>query len=168
MGALDLSDKIIGVTTQLMNKRIAKVLRQTGNPGCIEKAKALESDGYQAGTLNLRGLSLKPEEVMGISEVLQPGKGDGTDRIRSISFSYNDQIGDTGAIALSKSLPSHIREVGLVGCGIGDEGGSAILNWMKTNPNLEMICIEQNHFSDQLKAAFMAFKRANPEMVVVY
>jgi len=146
-----------------VHKKIAKVLRQTANSACLEKAKNLEEDVYQTSTLNLRDLSLMPKDIIAISDVLMQDN----DSIKSISFSYNNLIGDIGATVLARSLPSSISEIGLVDCGIGDQGGSEILNWVKTSPNLKMICIEENNFSDKLKLEFKAFKKNNPEIMVV-
>ena len=81
------------------------------------------------------------------------------DCIKSISFSYNNLIGDIGATVLARSLLSSICEIGLVDCGINDKGGTEILNWVKTLPNLTMICIEQNNFSEKLKMEFKVFQK---------
>ncbi len=113
----------------MVNKKIASVLRTIGNSKCLEKAKQLEVDGFQTSTLNLRDLSLKPNDITAISTVLKQEHHINT--IKSISFSYNTLIGDTGATILAKSLPSSLSEIGLVDCGIGDEGGRKILNSIK-------------------------------------
>ena len=94
-------------------------------------------------------------------------KAKSDDIITSISFSYNPLIGDLGTTALIKSLPSSIREIGCVGCGIGDIGGKEILSWMQTSTHLQMICMEQNNFSDTLKTKFRAFNINNPKIIVV-
>ena len=60
--------------------------------------------------------------------------------IKSISFSYNPSLGDSGAEVFSENLRLHVLEVGLVACDIQDEGGYEILEWIKATPSLLMIC----------------------------
>jgi len=105
--------------------------------------------------------------MVAIADILEQEKGANDDFIKSISFSYNNLIGDIGATVLARSLPSSICEIGLVDCGIGDKGGTEMLNWIKTSPKLKMICIEQNNFSDRLKMEFKVFKKNNPKIMVV-
>jgi hypothetical protein len=115
--------------------------------------------------MNLRNLGLQASDITRIAKVLESEKYTGL--IKTISFSYNELIGDKGASEIARSLPVSICEIGLVGCGVGDKGGLEILNEIKTLPNLKMICIEQNDFSDQLKMEFNLFKRNNPQIRVV-
>jgi hypothetical protein len=132
----------------------------------IKKVESLEIEVSQIGTLNLRNLGLKPIDITAITNILeQENNNDGF--IKSISFSYNDLIGNVGATKIAKSLPLSICEIGLVGCGIGDKGGNEILNCIKKLPDLKMICIERNNFSDHLKMKFITFKKNNPKIMVV-
>ena len=147
--------------------KIATILRKMGTSESLVRAKSLERDVYQSGTLNLRNLGLKPTDIVAIADILEEEKGNSKGFIKSISFSYNDLIGDIGAAVLARSLPTSISEIGLVDCGIGDKGGVEILKWLKTSPNLKMICIEQNNFSDTLKIEFNVFKKNNPKVMVV-
>jgi hypothetical protein len=39
---------------------------------------------------------------------------------------------------------------------------------MQKSNSLQMICMEQNNFSDTLKKAFRIFKKENPNIIVVY
>ena len=99
-----------------------------------------------------------PNNSIAIAAVLEQEKD--TAVITSISFSYNGQMGDIGATALAKGLPASVQEIGFVGCGIADTGGRETLNWMKTAGILQMICIEQNEFSEKLKKEFQGFKKS--------
>ena len=87
--------------------------------------------------------------------------------VKTLSFSYNIEIGDKGAIILAKSLPKSIVSIGLVGCGIKDAGGEAILSWIKEATQLKMICIENNNFSIQLKQKYSDFAKKHPTILVV-
>jgi hypothetical protein len=46
--------------------------------------------------------------------------------IKSISFSYNQLLGDDGTITIINNLPDTVNEIGLVDCGIGDCGSKII------------------------------------------
>jgi hypothetical protein len=95
--------------------------------------------------LHLISLELNAANISNIANSLQE-----ENNIQSISFSYN-AIGDLGTIALLEKLPKSITEIGLVNCNITDNGGIELLNWMKNAPQLQMVCIEQNNFSAELK-----------------
>ena len=148
-----------------MHKKIANVLRTIGNSKCLIKAKRLEADSFRSRALNLRDLGLEQRHIIAVADVIRHEKD--SYPITSISFSYNTLMGDIGATALAKSLPTALSEMGLVDCGIGDIGGYTILNWMKSATHLNMICMEQNTFSDKLKSEFRAFKAHHPDIVVV-
>ena len=150
-----------------VRKEIVHILRSIGSLECLRTAETLEADVSTTKILQFRNLGLKVIDVVAIAAVLEQGKGISADTIRSISFSYNHLIGDLGATALAKSLPTSICEIGFVGCGIGDTGGTEILHWMKKSPQLQMICMEQNNFSDQLKTEFKVFKINNPQVIVI-
>ena len=145
---------------------IAKILRRKGSLRCAQKSEILENEISESRNLNLRDLGLEENDIVDITNIIEQD----VDRvfIKSISFSYNQLIGDVGATLIAKKTPSSLSEMGLVDCGIGDKGGTEILNWMKKSQNLQMICIENNNFSDQLKKQFNIFKRENPKILVVY
>jgi hypothetical protein len=150
-----------------IQSRIAGILRKTGRRECLEKAALLENSEQNSSRLHLRNLGLLPEEVMQIASVFKEMERSGNFNIDSISFSYNHSLRDEGAVALIKSLPISIRELGLVNCGIGETGGQELYNWIKNAPNLKMICAEQNSFSDKLRSDFMNFSIQNPQIIVV-
>lgn len=128
----------------------------------------LENDVSQTSSLNLRDLRLDSSRVSSIGVILEKEKRKNSNFITSISFSYNPLIGDLGVIAIAQSLPYTIREVGLVDCGTGDQGGLEILKWMKKSTNLNMICMEQNNFSEALEMEFRDFIKKNPNVMVVF
>jgi len=66
-----------------------------------------------------------------------------------------------------KAIPESVSEIWLVGCGIGDIAGVAILDWMKQSANLQMICMEQNNFSTDFQQGLYIFKKQNPQIMVV-
>tara|TARA_E500000331_G_scaffold258878_1_gene249734 strand:+ start:45 stop:383 length:339 start_codon:yes stop_codon:yes gene_type:complete len=74
--------------------------------------------------------------------------------LASFSLSYSTVLGDAGAIALAGALPPTLRDLGLVGCNIGDLGGLALHRWARTAEGLKMICIEHNQISADLKLRF--------------
>lgn len=149
----------------MVNKEIAKLLRKKGGVVCTQKSAILENETSEIRTLNLRNLGLGEKDIIDITNIIEY-ENDAI-YLSSISFSYN-QLGDVGAILTAKKMPHSISEIGLVDCGIGDKGGYAILNWIRKSNSLQMICIEQNNFSDKLKMEFNLFKRENPKVMVVY
>jgi len=154
----------------LINKsiqtEIATILRAIGTKGCVEKAEILKKKSSSMTALHLRDLKLTSINVISIANCLKQA-GENNLHLKSISFSYNHQLGDAGAIALAKSLPKSISEIGLVNCGISDIGGVEILKWMRNAPNLQMICMEQNNFSNELRFEFEKFKASNSRILVV-
>ena len=150
-----------------MQKEIAKILRKTENLDCIQKAQSLEAHASKLSSLHLRNLNLKPNDVVAIAAILAQEKQNNNSFIKSISFSYNPFMGDTGAIYMINSLPESILEIGLVGCGITDLGGNEIFKWLKTSSQIQMICMEQNTISDELKTKFYLYQEQHPKIVVV-
>ena len=151
----------------LFCKKIANILRETGNTECLKKAIILEDAHSQASDLHLRKLNLKHSELIAIPKALDEEKVKNNNVIKSISLSYNYLISDVGAASIVNSLPASIREIGLVDCGIGDKGAAALLDWMKTSTNLLTICVERNNFSEKLKMEFRTFKKNHPHTMVV-
>ena len=132
----------------------------------MKKAETLEADASQTGILNLRNFDLNPTYTVAKADILKQDKINNSDFIH-ISFNYNNLIADEGVIAIVESLLLSISEIGLVDCGIGDKGGVEILNWMKKSTNLQMICAEQNNFSDTLRKEFMLFNNHYARIMVV-
>lgn len=150
----------------MVNKEIAKLLKQKGDLACAERSEILENETAEIRNLNLRNLGLDEKDIVDITHIID--QENDNIYIKSISFSYNQLIGDVGATLIAEKIPDSISEIGLVDCGIGDKGGHEILYWMRKSNNLQMICIEQNNFSDKLKMEFNLFKIENPEVMVVY
>ena len=148
--------------------QIANILRKVGNKSCLAKAEMLEKESPPMSFLALRSLDLNASNVISIASCLKQEKEDPNHLLKSISFSYNLLLGDDGAIALTEHLPDTICEIGLVNCGINDRGGMEVLNWIISLPNLQMICIEQNNFSETLRSEFRKFNGDNPQVLVVY
>ncbi len=88
--------------------------------------------------------------------------------MRSFSVSYNPDMNDTGATALMAALPTSVTEIGMVGCGLGDASGRAVLNLADRSRALRMICVEGNDFSARMRAEIsdMGGKRSGLLVVV--
>lgn len=144
---------------------IANILLEIGSEKCIEKAKELQSIYSDQNKIHLRNLGLTKENVESITELLVQGKH--VLKIKSISFSHNPQIGDGAAFSIAKILLPSVHEIGLVECGIKDKGGYEILNALHDLERLQMICIEQNHFSEKLKKEYRDFSKKHPHILVM-
>jgi hypothetical protein len=116
-------------------------------------------------TLALRAKHLNKTNVEYIMNVFKSFKGQIP--VKTLSFSYNVEIGDEGAIMFAESLPKSIQSLGLVGCGMNDTGGEAIFRWMRSATQLKMICIEKNNFSMQLKKKYSDFAIKHPAILVI-
>ena len=146
-----------------MKKKIANILRKTGNTACDNKAETLENTSGELSSLHFRSLSLHSNQIIAIIDLLKEGTGN----LKSISFSYNNSVGDIGAISLAEKLPDSVSEIGLVDCNISDIGGRELLKLAKKSPNLRMLCIEENNFSEALKREFRKFGSMNSGILVV-
>ncbi|MBC8754219.1 hypothetical protein H2O64_06015 [Kordia sp. YSTF-M3] len=116
-------------------------------------------------TLALRAKWLDKTNVECIMNAFKNYKGQIP--VKTLSFSYNKEIGDEGSIIIAQSLPKSIVSLGLVSCGITDIGGEAIFSWIKNATQLKMICIENNNFSAELKKKYSDFAKRNPMILVV-
>jgi hypothetical protein len=116
---------------------------------------------------HLRRAALNASDALIIAHALTSLKDDSLSSLASMSLSYNDAIGDAGAIAMMPALPPSIRELGLVNCGIGDAGGEAILQWAKNATGLRVMCIEENHMSEELKLRLSKLTQRNAALWVV-
>ena len=154
--------------TTMYSNQVAVILREIGSKKCIERANILDSEPSSAHSLHLRDLGLHSSDITSIVSCLSTQVNHTGKSIRSISFSYNTLLGDAGVLLLMKDLPKSICEVGLVRCGIGDIGGLEILDWMHASPQLKMICMEDNGFSEQLRSKIERFSDAHPHILVVY
>ena len=150
------------------NTELAVILRSINNKKCLQKAIDLEEKLSQIKTLSLRNLGLNPDNLNSILIWLKKHSAADDKHLESLSFSYNNSIGDQAVFSLVNNLPSSLQEIGLVDCGISDTGGTEILNWMRNSPQLQMICIEGNNFSENLKSEFRKFKADNPQVCFVY
>lgn len=147
-----------------MHLEIAAFLQEKDHPACAAKAHELAQRSAPASTISLRNLHLNAADAVAIAGIIQATK---EAHLQSLSFSYNTKIGDEGISAIAESLPSSIREIGLVSCGMGDLSATVVLNALKALPHLQMICLEQNNLSDSLKQRFKAFGQQHPMIVMV-
>lgn len=144
-------------------KELAQVLRSKNTIACSKKADELEANP-KVLNLHFRSLELNSTDMLALSKVLQREEAK---QIHSISFSYNPEIGDQGAIALAQALPSNIHEIGMVDCGIGDEGAAALLNWVNQTDALQMLCFEDNVFSKEMKEQFRTLDETRSGLMVI-
>ena len=149
--------------------KFARALRLIGREQCIELARLLELSANKDEdiSLHLRSAGISRSDVVIIADALLSLTRDEASSLRSFSLSFNPEIGDAGALAIARSLPLTLRELGLVGCRIADRGGEALLQWAQQASQLQMICIEDNRFSQPLRARFQALAQRNRSLMVV-
>ena len=149
--------------------KLANALRSIGTAPCIAKAAQLEATRNEDEelSLHLRSAGLDVAATLIIARALRSLSEKEASSLAALSLSYNHGIGDAGAVYLARALPQGLRELGLVGCGIGDQGGEALLQWASQVPRLRMMCIEGNDFSGGLAERFQALARYNSSLFVV-
>jgi hypothetical protein len=146
-----------------LRARLAAALHSIGNDTCAAAARRMESAMHQRDVhLQLRNAALTSSDTLRIADVLRTSSHGETLRLRSFSLSYNTDIGDAGALHLARALPETLPELGLVGCKIGEAGGTALLEWAKTATRLRMICVENNDFSAALASQFRDLANTRP------
>lgn len=152
-----------------MNQKIAFIcaLQEQSNEACSNKAHELIQLKEIPSTLAFRSLQLNAEEAEKILEALALDQKCKSIQLKSISFSNNPNFGDRGARAFSTLITPTLDEIGLVNCGIQDAGGRAILQWMKQNNQLRMVCIENNQFSKALQLAFREFQELHKDVLLI-
>ncbi len=149
--------------------RLAKALRSIGTAPCLAKAVQLEAiqRADQELSFHIRSAELDVAATSIIAAALRSLSETEASYLASLSLSYNQGIGDAGAVHLAHALPQGLRELGLVGCGIGDQGGEALLQWARQAPRLRMMCIEGNSFSRTLTERFRVMAGQSSGLFVV-
>lgn len=150
------------------NLEIAEILRSFSSRESHRRAEVLENKEAFNGSLDLKYLGLWSSDVERIARNFSQRKDPRSVPLKTVTFSYNDLLGDEGAIALADNLPRSLRELELIDCGIGDFGGRALLQWMNESRTIQTVCIEANDFSKEMKDAFRTFSDKNQHILVVF
>ncbi|MFT4708249.1 MAG: hypothetical protein ACJAXK_001756 [Yoonia sp.] len=156
-------------STEMNVIELINALRSVGTPVCVNAADALAAS-VETGTgfdLHLRSAGLNEAAAQILAHGMRRSDVGNGRFLRSFSASYNPDLGDVGAAALAEAFPDTMIELGLVGCSIGDAGGSAILEWARKARQLRMICVEGNMFSAEIKSQFQSLASHGREILVV-
>ena len=153
-----------------ISMKLVTALRSIGSPVCIAEAQRLEvAMKRNSGTikLHLRNAALDVQSAEIIADALTSLSEHDLSLFTSLSLSYNGDLGDEGVTKLMNALPGNLVELGVVGCKVGDHGAEAILQWAGGARNLRMLCIEENIFSEQMKARLIRFGDQKPDLLLV-
>ncbi len=153
---------------QMTLATLVNVLKSTQNAVCQTAAAKLmllheNSLDYD---LHLRNANLSSMQIERIAAAIQAIHSQGGPALHSVSLSYN-KVSDQVMVSLVKRLPPTVTEVGLVQCGLSDLGGEALLAWAGGATKLQILCVEQNTFSQPLRAKFSALRQRRPGLLVV-
>ena len=153
---------------QMTLATLVNVLKSTQNAVCQTAAAKLmllheNSLDYD---LHLRNANLSSMQIEHIAAAIQAIHSQGGPALHSVSLSYN-KVSDQVMVSLIKRLPPTVTEVGLVQCGLSDLGGEALLAWAFGATKLQILCVEQNAFSQPLRAKFSALRQRRPGLLVV-
>ena len=102
---------------------------------------------------HLRNAGLSEDDAKSIASAIKTVHKDSTLRLDALSVSYNPRIQMDGATELLEVLPSHLTELGMVGCSLNDELEWAITSFLSRSTHLRLICVEENDFSLRVKGA---------------
>lgn len=148
---------------------LARVLRATDKDICVAAAARLENLSAMASSfdLHLRSAGLDTADATNIAAAIRGSTADEQLSLRSFSSSYNPDIGELGAVALINSLPPTLSEIGMVGCGLGDESGEALLDWVQNASSIRMICVEGNAYSPKMRQRISNLRKDRSGLTVI-
>jgi len=144
-------------------------LRSLNNHVCEKAADKLEKriHSFNSYTLNLRYGMLDSLDAKKISEALKSVYQNHNIRLTSFSVSYNPTLGQDGAKSILSSLPKNIGELGMVGCNLSDVTGSYFIEFIRKSKNLNMICIEENNFSQKMKDKILNLRQQKTGCTII-
>jgi hypothetical protein len=122
----------------------------------LAKEMTLKTANFEI--LEFRNLQLNIEELTIILNIINSFKK----RFSIKSISFNSKLGDKGAIFLANNLPNTVKNLGLVGCNVRDHGANSILTWIQNATSLQMICIENNAISNEVKQKYYSYFKKYP------
>ncbi len=144
-------------------------LRSIGGPVCLAAADAVHAATRRGGrlTLTLRGADLGPAEVRAVADGIGALSAAAAPALVSLSLSHSRRMGDAAAADLLDALPGTVDALGLVGCGLGDAAGAALLGWAARCPTLSMLCVEGNPISHAMRRRLAGLAEGRPGLLVV-
>ena len=95
------------------------------------------------------------------SDASSPKDGAGTPHIAIV------KIGVAGAAAILIALPKHIEELGMVGCDLDDRTGSHLIKFIKQSKYLKMVCVEENNFSQKMRAKIKNLRKQQSKCTII-
>ena len=153
------SDSLQSKPTDVIKRSPAQNALSVGSDETLAVADNYASSVVSSSILNLhlRNVRIIASDVKIIANALDKTPSSELARIGSFRLSYNT-IGDQGDMTLANALPKTLTELGLFGCSIDHQVGKEILEWVKYVGRLQMICIEDNIISEELRNQFCGQK----------
>eukprot|EP00731_Ephydatia_muelleri_P002943 Em0001g2943a len=113
------------------------------------------ANSRQPWNLSLRGCSINGQCV---KMLMMVEKGRAFDYIKTVDFTFNDELGDEGSIVLGKMLRGNkiLTSLQLQGCGIGPEGLSELCSALEVNTTLTALKLSFNTFDDHSLASVVS------------
>ena len=155
--------------TRLELLDLIKTLNATEKDVCVSAASRLDALDSVASEfdLHLRHANLDEGDATKIAVAIRNLSPTHAPTVRSFSISYNPGIGESGAIALINSLPTTVTEIGMVGCGLTDQSGIALLAWAERAVSLRMLCVEDNNYSAEMRQRIAGLREVRNGLFVV-
>lgn len=169
--SIAISNNRIEMDNNMGFAEVISTLRDMEKKVCDAAAQKMETSlaGNSALSLHLRNAGLDLSDAKDLAKALRNlSANPESARLSSFSVSYNRALGDAGTVALAQALPHTVRDIGFVGCNMGDKGALALLEWAKQSSSVKMICIEQNNFSADTRSLYQQYKQSNPAATVIF
>lgn len=114
----------------------------------VELANMVEEMPEQVSSFLAKNCGLTSTAVTTLADALT-----NTDVVE-VDLSMNPDCGDDGALALANMLQDSpmLETLNLTGCGISNEGATALIEAFKANENLTNLVLEDNDIDDELLA----------------
>ena len=150
-------------------RKLIEALRATKKDICVTAANRLDNlqKAPSEFDLHLRQANLNEADAISIAAALNNLSLTSGPSLRSFSISYNPGVRESGVIALITALPQTIREIGMVGCNLGDDSGQALLDRVRQTASLRMLCVEENNFSVNMLHSFADLRKQRNGFIVV-
>ena len=134
-------------------KPLTRALRGTNKLVVLKEAVRLEKNRLYNYNLHLRNALMDRLEEKLIADAKRTVHQEEKIRLNSFSISFNPILKFEGEKVMLEALSDHLTELGTVGCEFGDDARTLITFLISRSKNLNIVGVEHNYFSKQMKAA---------------
>ena len=150
-------------------KDLIDALVGTKKTKSIEVAKTLKlvSNNDKSYNLVIRKANLNLEDAKNIANAINQIDQNKGPKLHTLSVGFNKNLKDEGVITVLNLIPKTTSVIAFVECGITDEAGQAIIDWVAKKNNLNEIYIEGNAFLKEMESKLEKLRADNPQITVL-